>query len=83
MDYSRYSDLISISQIDIYSEFNIDKIPNILPIINQRIIRMNKLMIHYKDQVTQSRNNPPVYEEFDALEEVKQVYLGYTNVTPK
>ena len=61
-------------------EFNTEKI-KILPV--SAMVDMNKLMVHYKEQVTQSRNNPPVYEEFDALEEVKQVYLGYTNVTPK
>jgi hypothetical protein len=59
-------------------EFNTDKI-RILPLT--AMVDINKLMVHYKEAVMNSRTNPPAYQEFDSLEEVKQVYLGYTETT--
>jgi len=56
-------------------EFNIEKI-QVLPLTS--LVDLNKLMVKYGDQVKESRNNPVVYEEFDPLEQVKQVYLGYS-----
>jgi hypothetical protein len=53
-------------------EFNT---PTIRVLSKTGLADLNKLMIEYKQEVFDSKNNPPAYEEIDAVELTEKAYL--------